>query len=139
MPMPTIHPRIIVNLSPHDLTREMKERGVFDLPTVDRNKLLDLLDTGNEALSKREIVDRAEKIARLGDKTGADRACIHAPIELVSTLERELRKRRITPMYPEGQARRYKADTPLDGISETKIGYSLDGFSEPPSPDHAER
>lgn len=132
---PKVRPRIIVNLSPYDISREMQERGVFDLPTVKRKKLLELIEPRDGTMDREELVDRARRIARMADGTGAGKACVHVPIELVSALERELRDRRITPVYPDGRARRYKADTPLDDVSEVKVGYRLEGFTEPPAPE----
>lgn len=131
-------PRRIVYLSTSPPSREMRKKGVFELPTVRRLELKDLLDFESKNPTRRDIEKRSNRIARMADETGAPRAMIMVPIFMVSTLELELRDRDIKPVYPIGEIRRYRVNNSEDdegGLELPKCYYHVEAFLSPPSPD----
>lgn len=123
--------REIVHLASHDPPRDLRQHGVYELSSVRQAKFDDLADLP-ESPRRGQLEKRARKIAKIAEESGADAACIRVPIALVSALERKLRQRNITPLYPHGKRRRYKESTPLDGIDTVKVGFRIEKLVEPP-------
>lgn len=94
----------IINLTRYTANENQKSAGAFDLSGEDHDALISML-TFTALPSAREIEERAIAIAKLASKYKPDMAMIGgAPAcgepFLMSTLERELRNERITPVYP---------------------------------------
>jgi hypothetical protein len=88
----------IVNLTQHTILAEQAEAGVFDLPGVDHDILIRLLNF-DILPSGREINNRAFAIAELAEKYKPDQALIGGAPFLMGALERSLRGNSITPVY----------------------------------------
>jgi len=86
----------ILNLTQHRPTPAQVEQGVVDLEGEKREQLIKLL-TFNELPTPSEVRERAERIADMAVRYEA--AMIGGAPYLMGPLERELRKRGITPLY----------------------------------------
>ena len=125
----------IVNLTLTPPSREMRKKGVFELPTNQRFRLRQLLEHApEEPPPPEEIAGLAKSLAELAEYSGAEEALVAAPPFMISTIEYELRERGINPVYPYGTAKRYEVDTEIDGVSAVRCGYHLKGFITPAEP-----
>lgn len=124
--------RRIVNLSLTPPSREMKQQGVFELPTNKRYRLKQLLEFGEEAPTTEEIQGKAESISELAEHVGVTMALVEAPIFMNSAIEKELRKKGIEPVYPYGYVKRYKNSADSDELPNTRCRFFLTGLVNPP-------
>ncbi len=121
---------LILNLTQHPATKEQMEAGVVDLSGGMVNALRELL-TFNELPDPMEILDRAEKIADLAEQVGARKAMIGGAPYLMASLEYELRKRWIEPLY--AFSRRESVEEPQpDGSVKKSTVFRHSGFVVPP-------
>jgi len=121
--------RKIVNLSLRPPCRDMKRRGVFDLPTVQRLHLESLLRFDDSIISP--TLQRTPKlIAKLAADTGAEFALLSLPTFLASDVERELLKRNIRPLYAWGRIQRYSVEAEFGDHEIIKVGFRLTQFIE---------
>lgn len=121
--------RKIVNLSLRPPSRDMKRLGVFDLPTVQRLHLENLL-TFNDSVMSPTLPRVPRLIAKLAADTGADFALLNLPTFLASEVERELLKRKIKPLYAWGKIQRYSVEAEFGDNEIIKVGFRLSYFIE---------
>jgi hypothetical protein len=87
---------MILNLTQHVLTEEQRKQGVVE--PVDKNSIRSLL-TFETLPSPLEIRQKAVELANVAKKEGADNVMIGGAPFLMSSLEKELLKLNITPLY----------------------------------------
>lgn len=121
--------RKIVNLSLRPPGQDMKRKGVFDLPTVQRLHLEQLL-TFDMQSPPATLKNTAKRIADLAADTGADYALLCLPTFITSSVERELIRRKIRPLYAWGSVQRYTVESEFGDQEIVKVGFRLVDFIE---------
>jgi hypothetical protein len=89
----------ILNLTQHVTTIDQESNGVFDFDSKHREELSQLL-TFEKLPGKQEVQERAKAIAEFAfSHVGSMKVMIGGAPYLMSSLERELKAKGITPVY----------------------------------------
>ena len=88
----------IINLTQHAATEQQLKEGVFEPKLGDKEKIRELL-TFDEIPEKRDLVERALKLAEIAAKYGAKYAMIGGAPYLMPPLEIALLSYGIEPVY----------------------------------------
>jgi len=86
----------IINLTQHQATQEQIAEGVVDLNDL---RIYQLLTFDQLPENYEIIIDRAETLAEIAEKAGAEGAMIGGAPYLMAPLENALLKKGIVPMY----------------------------------------
>lgn len=121
--------RKILHLSLSPPSREMRDKGVYELPTVQMLELGDLV-VFNTQPTLGEVRKRAGKIADIAEEAGARTVIVDVPAFMVSAVEYELMIRDVSVVYPWGGVRRYLIETDVEDVYKAKVKFQIDGFVE---------
>jgi hypothetical protein len=118
----------ILNLTQHSATEDQKANGVFDFNPKHREELSKML-TFEKLPAKQEVQRRAEAIAEFAfSHVGRMKVMVGGAPYLMSSLERELKARGLTPVYAFSQ--RVSEEKEIDGkVIKTQVFQHL-GFVE---------
>ena len=118
----------IVNLTQHLATPEQKEAGVVDFEKNTAEKVKQLL-TFETIPTQTELVDRANQLVIFAEISGADAALIGGAPFFMSTLEKELKREGIKPLYAFSRRESVEKTLPDGSIQKTNIFKHI-GFVE---------
>lgn len=114
----------VLNLTQHRATDEQIEDGVFDLHPEHQEKLKRLL-TFNDLPPAIEVAVNAELAADLAADVAAAAGCRHVMIGgapfLMSTLERALKNRGLTPVYAFSRRESVEEQLPDGSVRKTAV------------------
>ena len=116
---------MIINLTQHTSTDDQIRAGVV---TPAQKELIKELLTFNDLPNQEEILNRVSKLATIAEMHGAHAAMIGGAPFLMSALERELKNRRITPVY--AFSKRVVTERTTDGKTEKISVFRHLGFVE---------
>lgn len=120
----------VLNLTQHESTAEQKSDGVFDLHPEHREKIRELL-TFDELPSAEDIVDAADTAADLAADVAEVAGCHHVMIGgapfLMSSLERALKNRGLTPVYAFSRRESVEEKLPDGSVRKTAV-FRHEGF-----------
>jgi hypothetical protein len=121
--------RKILHLSTSPPSREMREKGVYELPTVQMLEFARLVEFRAQP-SMDEVRKRAGSIADIAETSGARKVIAEVPGFMISALEYEMSVRGIAVVYPWGAVRRYLVETDVEDVFKAKARFQVDGFVE---------
>lgn len=114
----------ILNLTQHDSTQDQYAAGVVE--PADKSEIKSLL-TFNHLPSLQDMTDRAEKLAHLSE--GYDYVMVGGAPYFMSSLEKALKAKGITPLYAFSQRECVEVHNPDGSVSKTFI-FKHEGFVE---------
>ena len=116
----------ILNLTQHPASDTQKKQGVVE--PDDKEEIQNLL-TFKEAPSQEKMTKRASALADIAQEVSADAAMIGGMPSFMSSLERELVRRDIAPLYSFTQ--RKSVETEEDGETVKKTVFKHEGWTTP--------
>lgn len=120
----------VLNLTQHRATAEQREAGVFDLHPQHQEKLRELL-TFDDLPTAEEVAVDAEIAADLAADVAAVARCHHVMIGgapfLMSSLERALKNRGLTPVYAFSRRESVEETMPDGSIRKVAV-FRHEGF-----------
>lgn len=121
----------IINLTQHNATAEQAVVGVFNIGDTELNTAVKQLLTFNtiEEASAESMEARAEKLATIAAKCGADAAMIGGAPYFMSALERALKVSGIKPLYAFSVRESREVTNPDGSVTKTNV-FKHVGFVE---------
>jgi len=116
---------MIINLTQHNASLEQVRAGVIE---PESKELVKEFLTFDSLPNQEEILKRVSKLATIAEMHGAHAAMIGGAPFLMSALERELKNRRITPVY--AFSKRVVTERTTDGKTEKISVFRHLGFVE---------